>query len=431
MCGERNGLFTLDRMDSRLYIYNTLTKKKEPFSLPDEHRVRMFTCGPSVYHLPHIGNYATFLYEDVVQRYLEYLGYQVDRLINVTDLEDKTIAESQEQGVTLEKITKPIEEAFLHEAGRLSINLPRRIPSSTTSVDQAVELIKILFEKRYAYWHDGDVFYQPTRFPGFGKLYGLDMSRWPKKPVRFRRDTYPGQRWNLGDFILWHGYRKAYPVSFYWDTEIGKGRPSWNIQDPAIITKHFGYHVDIFCGGIDNLYRHHDYIIAVMEAVSGEEFCHYWLHGEHVLLNGSKMSKSKGNVIYPHHIYAQGYAPADLRFFLINRHYRAPIDIKRDLSNVAAAGERRRQFQTMLSELMHTDLTEASRPAVHRSPQSLYDDFEKYMNDDLNVEKAFDAVYKGTAALLEMKREHSLTPEALQSAKQALADIDSVLRIID
>ena len=183
--------------------------------------------------------------------------------------------------------------------------MPERIPRSSTSVEQAVYLIRKLLEKGCAYRHKGDIFFDPLKFEGFGKLFRLDMSKWPKTRKRFKQDTYPGRRWNLGDFILWHGCRKGDKVC--WDTEIGRGRPSWNIQDPAMISETMGYSLDIFCGGIDNLYRHHDYNIAVMESVSGKELSRYWLHGQHVLVGGKKMSKSLHNIVYPEDLLAQGF----------------------------------------------------------------------------------------------------------------------------
>jgi cysteinyl-tRNA synthetase len=226
--------------DNRLRLHNTLTDRKEIFRPRDRAGpVTLFTCGPSIYDQPHIGNYRTFLYEDILQRHLDYLGYDVNRLINFTDVEDKSIARAKELGMSVSQLTEPIAERFHRECETLRIQLPPGpVPRSSTSVDQAVVLIQRLLDKGYAYRHQKDIFYDPLKFKGFGKLYGLDMSRWPKKRVRFRQDTYPGQRWNLGDFILWRGRRNSSSDEPCWDTELGRGRPAWNIQDPAMITKH-------------------------------------------------------------------------------------------------------------------------------------------------------------------------------------------------
>lgn len=198
-----------------------------------------------------------------------------------TDFEDKGIKEARQSGVSIEELRHPVEEAFFSECDMLGIYLPDNIPRATTSVDSAVELIEHLIDRGHAYWHKDEVFYDPLTFDGFGRLFGLDMSRWPDKKIRFRRDTYPGNRWNRGDFILWHKHSKQ-DGDVFWDTRIGQGRPAWNIQDAAMISKHLGFEIDIHTGGIDNLYRHHDYTLAIMEGASGKRFCPWWLHGGHL-----------------------------------------------------------------------------------------------------------------------------------------------------
>jgi cysteinyl-tRNA synthetase len=225
----------------------------------------MYTCGPSIYLLPHIGNYRTFMFEDMLQRYLEYSGYEVTRLLTLTDIEDKAIDEAKKEN----------------------------------TVDQAVKLIKTLLEKGYAHWyeHDGrrNVYYDPLKFKEFGKLSNLDMSRWTKTKKRFHKDTYPGTPWNKGDFVLWHGYKEGDCV--YWNIEIGKGRPAWNVQDAAMVTQCIGFEIDIACGGIDNLVRHHDYTIAIIEAVSNKQFGHYWLHGEHLFVDGKNVQEQRQRLL--------------------------------------------------------------------------------------------------------------------------------------
>jgi cysteinyl-tRNA synthetase len=297
-------------------LYNTMSRRKEAFKPLNRNEVKMFSCGPSIYRRPHLGNYRSFLWEDVLQRYLEYLGYRVQRILNFTDVEDKAVAEAEKEETTLSELTNKVANQFFKDAGDLRLKLPPDIPRSSTSVDQAVELIQVLLKKGYAYWYGKDVFFDPLKCDNFGRLYRLDMSRWPKKKKRFRRDTYPGRRWNYGDFILWHGCNEGDRIC--WDTEIGRGRPSWNIQDPAMITKHLGFQVDLCCGGVDNLYRHHDYNIAIIEAVSGGIFADCWIHGEHLLVEGKKMSKSRGNIIYPEDLAGRGCCWSRARSWMIS-----------------------------------------------------------------------------------------------------------------
>lgn len=411
-----------------LSLNNTLSRKKEPFRSKDQGRVLMFTCGPSVYSRAHIGNYRTFLYEDVLERYLEHLGYGVDRMINFTDVEDKAIEEAQTNGVSLKELTAPIEEHFFRETRLLSIRLPGYIPRSSTSVEQAALLIKILLQKGYAYYHGNDIFYDPLKYEGFGRLYGVDMSRWPAQRRRFSRDTYPGHRWNLGDFILWHGGQGDH---IYWNTDIGIGRPSWNVQDAAMITKHFGYRIDIACGGLDNLYRHHDYTLALVESVSGEAFCPYWLHGGHVLANGTKMSKSRGNVIYLENLLQMGFKPNFIRFALIYNHYRKNLDLCPDyLENTSA---RLQTFIRMAEAL--TDPDEAARKersdATEPSMPDLCAIFRECMNNDLDVKGAFDRLFDILSQWMEIKAQRRFDPRASRRVREELEKIDSVLQIFD
>jgi len=231
---------------------------------------------------------------------------------------------------------------------------------SSTAVEEAAKLIKNLLEKDCAYYykHKGrrNAYYDPLKFEDFGKLSKLDMSKWPRKKRRFHKDTYPGNRWNRGDFILWHGYKEG--DADYWDTNIGKGRPAWNIQDAATITKYLGFTVDIACGGIDNLARHHDYTIAIVEGVSGEEFAHYWFHGQHLFVDGKKMSKSKGNVYYPSDLVRIGYAGEHIRFFLIYEHYRKRLNFT--LKKMKKASQKLDLFKNMVRSLEKAKSEESS-----------------------------------------------------------------------
>ena len=389
--------------------------------------VKIFTCGPSVYRRAHIGNYRTFLYEDVLHRYLEYLGYRVRRIMNFTDVEDKAIGEARKQDTLLHELTGPVEDRFLQEARLLRIKIPE-IARSSTSVETAVRLIRILMDKGYAYRHDSDIFYDPLKFEGFGKLFGLDMSRWPKKKIRFRKDTYPGRRWNLGDFILWHGARgdKDTPS---WDTELGKGRPAWNVQDAAMVAKHLGGRIDIACGGVDNLYRHHDYTIAVMEGVSGRRFSSYWLHGEHVIVDGAKMSKSKGNIIYPEALLERGHTAKDIRFSLIYTHYRQSLEVsvpylENMTGKLAAFREAAKRLTGLAAE------PESPGQAAEELVSAMENTFIERMNDDLDVKGAFDRVHDTLIRLLSLKPDGRLGFPASFSLREKLERINGVFQIL-
>jgi cysteinyl-tRNA synthetase len=409
-----------------------MTRQKEPFR-PENGRargvVRMFSCGPSIYSPPHIGNYRTFIWEDVLQRYLEYQGYEVKRVINLTDIEDKAIEEAQERGLSVGELTGAIAGRFIEEAVRLRIKLPERIPRASTSVEQAVYLIRKLVEKGYAYRHKSDIFFDPLKFKGFGKLFRLDMSKWPKTKKRFKRDTYPGLRWNLGDFILWHGCKGGDEVC--WDTEIGRGRPSWNVQDPAMISETLGYSLDIFCGGIDNLYRHHDYNIAVMESVSGEELARHWLHGRHVLAGGKKMSKSLHNIVYPGNLIEQGFSWEQIRFYLLSRQYRKKLNLSMD--GVRAEGSKLDTLRAMTRDLsipgQRTEQT-VEDEAVTSLTEDLTASFEAGMNNDLDTPSAVEGLFGAVQRLHFLHKIGRIGREQTRTIEEKLRKTDSVLQVL-
>jgi cysteinyl-tRNA synthetase len=415
----------------RLRLKNTLTGRKQIFKpLEQDGTVKLVTCGPSIYNRPHVGNYRTFLFEDVLQRYLEYSGYAVKRLINLTDVEDKAVNQARQESTSVAAITAPNAEQFRRDCELLRIKLPdEQMPRSSTSVEQAVHLIQRLLEKGYAYRHENNIYYDPLKFKGFGKLYGLDMTRWPKKKVRFSRDTYNGNRWNLGDFILWKGCEARSDHEPCWDTPLGRGRPSWNVQDPAMITQRLGYQVDISCGGVDNLYRHHDYNIAVIEGVSGKAFAGTWLHGGHVLVRGSKMSKSRGNVVYPQDLMARGYRAHHIRFFLTYGHYRENLNM--DEEKLQLARGKVDTFRDIADKLVSGSAGGASNREAQSLIQRLLPSFESRMNDDLDVKGAFDAVGALVTRLAELQADGKVGFEAARQAGEALRKMDAVWQLLE
>ena len=261
-------------------------KKWEPFQPVNPNVVTLFTCGPSVYQRSHIGNFRTFLFEDILVRYLEYSGYPVKRGMNFTDVEDKAIQEAEARNIDIKTLTDENIDNFVREMKLLRMKIPDYLVRASEAIDESVEIIEQLLNLKMAYWHRGNVYFDPLKFPRFGALFGLDMAKWPAQKRRFHKDTYPGMSWNLGDFILWHGCKKGDPVC--WDTRIGRGRPSWNIQDPSMVTKHFNETLSIYCGGFDNLFRHHDYSIAILESIRPYPMARFWLHCYHLVVNGTE-----------------------------------------------------------------------------------------------------------------------------------------------
>ena len=386
----------------------------------------MYTCGPSTYQQPHIGNYRTFLFEDILQRYLEYLGYKVKRLITLTDVEDKAIAQAKKENLGVEELTRKNEAVFFHDFTLLKIKTPDYPVRASSAVDQAASLVAQLTEKGCAYWYTykgaRNAYFDPLKFKDFGKLAHLDMSEWPEKKRRFHKDTYPGTPWNRGDFIIWDGC-KEYTVCY--DARIGSGRPAWNIQDAAIVTKYLGFSIDVACGGIDNLVRHHDYTLAIAEAVSGKPFSRYWLHGGHLLVNGKKMSKSVGNVIYTSDVLARGFTGEQLRFFLIYAHYRGKLNFT--FERLAETSQKLNSLKNMINELRATH-GDGSSLDVGALVNGVVLGFENSMNNDLDVKAAFDSLYETIGELYRTRE--SLSVEDSKNLLNVLSRIDSVLQCI-
>ena len=403
-----------------LKLFNSLGKKIEPFRPVDERGVSIFTCGPSIYQRAHIGNFRTFLFEDILVRYLEYSGYKVTRGMNVTDIEDKAIREAEKRRKTVKELTEDNIDEFLAEMDLLRIKVPDYLPRASEAVDDAVEIISRLLDLGIAYRHRGNIYFDPVKFPGFGSLYGLDMAQWPAKKRRFHKDTYPGMQWNLGDFVLWHECREGDPVC--WDTVIGRGRPSWNIQDPSMVSKHFRETLSIYAGGFDNLFRHHDYTRAILESIRPYPMATFWLHCHHLMVNGQKMSKSKGNILYTDTLLGQGYDASEIRFFLIYDHYREKLNYSD--GDMRSAVGKLREFKEMVYRIEQRGSQQKDHGVG--GDKRIKEAFREKMDDDLDVRGAFDGVH-GILSQLELQK---LGADEAEGISRSLREIDEVLRVI-
>jgi cysteinyl-tRNA synthetase len=402
-----------------LKIYNTYGKKREVFRPVKRDPVTIFTCGPSVYQRSHIGNFRTFLFEDILVRYLLYSGYEVRRGMNFTDIEDKAIEEASKRGMSVRSLTNRNIREFVGEMELLKMRRPDYLPRASESVNEAVEIIGQLLELGIAYRYKGNIYFDPLKVRGFGRLYGLDMKLWPKRKRRFHKDTYPGVRWNLGDFILWHGCREG--DRDCWDTALGRGRPSWNVQDPAMVSRYFHETLSLYCGGRDNLFRHHDYSLAILEAVRPFPMARFWLHCEHLHVNGQKMSKSKGNIHYTDTVMKKGYGRDELRFFLIYGHYR------KILSYSDAAMERAaktlREFRRRVGRIK---AKAGEKGTGGKEAERILSLFAREMDNDLNVGNAFDALQESLSEIAI----GDLTRSEASGIIRALGEIDEVLKVI-
>ncbi len=402
-----------------LRFFNSLGKRLEIFRPAHPKSVDVFTCGPSVYQRSHIGNFRTFLFEDILVRYLEYSGFPVRRGMNLTDIEDKAFEEARKRRTSVKVLTGRNIKGFLQEMKLLKMKIPDYLPRASEAVDEVVKIIKQLLTRKIAYWYRGNVYFDPLKYSRFGELYGLDMARWPRKKKRFHKDTYPGMRWNLGDFILWRGYKEG---ELDWDTPIGRGRPSWNIQDASLVLKHYPRTLSFYCGGIDNLFRHHDYTKAIVESLRPYPMAKFWLHCRHLVVEGQKMSKSKGNIYYVEDLLRDGYTADEIRFFLIYGYYRKKLNYTK--ANVESATEKLGHLKRKVKAIRRkaSPKSQADREMLKR----VKDAFKKEMDDDLNVKKAFDRVYD----LIDGVELEALKPEAASGLIEGLKQIDEVLKVL-
>lgn len=368
-------------------LYNTLTRQKEEFIPIEEGKVKMYVCGPTVYNYIHIGNARSTVAFDVVRRYLEYKGYEVDYVSNFTDVDDKLIRTANELGQTVPEIADRFIQAFYEDTGALNCKRGTSNPRVMDHMDDIIEFIKVLVDKGYAYESSGDVYYRTRRFEGYGKLSHQSID---DLKVGARIETGEQKEDEL-DFTLW---KKAKPGEIKWDSPWGPGRPGWHIECSVMAHVHLGDTIDIHAGGTDLQFPHHENEIAQSEAHSDTTFANYWMHNGFVNINNEKMSKSLGNFILVHDIIKE-IDPDVLRFFMVGAHYRSPVNYDLDLVQAAKKGlERiRNSYKSLVDREEHALLKKDETNQYIEGIDQALKDFEMYMDDDFNTANAMTAWY--------------------------------------
>lgn len=313
-----------------LKIYNTLSKKVEDFTPIREGEVRLYACGPTVYNYAHIGNFRAYLFSDLLRRFLKYLGLNVKHVMNITDIDDKTIRDSRKEGKPLREFTDFYLKEFLSDMDTLGIERPEVMPRATDEIPSMVEMICVLLEKGHAYKTDrGDVYFKIDTFPTYGELINLDTTKLKENADGRLASADEYDKDNANDFALWKAHHPD-DGDVYWETELGKGRPGWHIECSAMANTYLEAPFDIHIGGIDLMFPHHTNEIAQAECCLDKKFVHYWMHNEHLLVNGQKMSKSLGNFYTLRDLLDKGYHPLAIRLELLKTHYRARADFRED-----------------------------------------------------------------------------------------------------
>lgn len=372
-----------------LKFYDTLTKKKRIFKPIKDNKVSMYSCGPTVYNYVHIGNLRAYIFVDLLKRYLKYSGYKVKHVMNLTDVDDKTIRDSQKSGKTLKKFTDFYAAAFLEDLEALNIMKPDVMPRATEYINEMVDIVKKLEKQGYAYKADGSTYFKISEFKKYGELAGLEKQSLKENASGRLSVVDEYEKKDANDFVLWKEWQYS-DGDVFWDTKIGKGRPGWHIECSAMAMKNLGKTFDIHCGGEDLIFPHHTNEIAQSEGATGEKFVNYWLHNSHLLVDGQKMSKSLGNFHTLRDIADKGYDPLLLRIVLIKTHYRHVMDFSFDsFVEAKSIGDK---FINFLINLDFIKNKGKNNLKIDKMMEKCRKNFEKGMDDDLNVSLAFSAL---------------------------------------
>lgn len=410
-----------------LKIYNTESRKKEEVLPLDGKTVRMYTCGPTIYNYAHIGNFRAYVAEDLLRRSLKLLGYQVIQVMNITDIDDKTIKAALAQRVSLHEYTKPYEEAFFEDLQVLNIEPVEYYPRATEYIEEMILIIQKLLELKMAYQGtDKSIYFSIAKFPSYGRLSHLCLDQLEAGASnRMSEDEY--EKENIADFALWKAYDPEKEQGMYWDSPFGPGRPGWHIECSAMAMKLLGASIDIHAGGVDNMFPHHENEIAQSEAFSCSQFVKYWVHVEHLLVDHKKMSKSLGNFYTLRDLILKGHEGRYIRYLLLQTHYRTQLNFTfRALEAARASLERIDDFVARLKTLT-VDLEIESTTGILKQAQEL---FYMHLADDLNISAALAVVFEL------IRQVHTLCDQEQVSFREAkkiftfLQKIDAVLGCI-
>jgi cysteinyl-tRNA synthetase len=408
-----------------LTFYNTLTRRKEEFAPIEPGHVRMYTCGPTVHDFVHIGNFRTFLFEDLLRRYLKYKGLRVTQVMNLTDIDDKIIRKSTAERTPFREYTERYKTAFFEDLDTLGIERAEHFPAATEFIPDMVAMIQALVEKGHAYEINGDYYFRIKEFPDYGKLANIQLDQL-KMGARVATDEYEKEQ--VGDFALWKAWDDA-DGQVYWDTAIGKGRPGWSIECSAMSMKILGNHFDIHTGGVDNIFPHHVNEIAQSEGATGEKFVNFWLHSAHLIVEGQKMAKSLNNFYTLRDLVGKGYSPRAIRYLLLSTHYRQQLNFTFD-SLGAAAEALQRLYDFVDNVSTSTMKTATPNPRVTQAVERVQARFEEAMDDDLNISPALGAIFDFVRDVNREMAELKLTYEDGRNVLDTMDRFDTVLGVL-
>lgn len=411
-----------------LKFHNTLSGKLEEFTPIDPANVRLYFCGPTVYDFAHIGNFRSNVFADITVRYLRYKNYKVTHAMNITDVEDKIILRATAAGVTIDEYTATYINALWEDFDTLGCARPDIVPRATHHIGEMVELIQSLEARGHAYRSEDSIYYRIASFPAYGKLSKINFAG-NRDGASERLDADEYEKENARDFALWKGVAPDEPTA--WDTPIGRGRPGWHIECSAMAMKHLGETFDLHLGGVDLIFPHHENEIAQSEGATGREFARYWLHAEHLKVEGETMSKSKGNFYTLRDLIGQGYKPAAIRYMLLSVPYRKPLNFTFEtLRGAETTVEKLRDFRRRIKEAnIESDTAPRADNLFADMTARALAAFEQGLDDDLNTSVALAALHNLTHEANKLLDADCLREDNRRTLLDALARFDTVLNI--
>ena len=405
-------------------LYNTLTREKETLEPLEPGHVRIYACGPTVYHYVHIGNLRTFLWSDLLRRYLQWKGLRVTLVMNLTDVDDRIIKKAQEGNMTLRAYTDPYVEAFFEDIDTLRIRRADIYPRATDHVPEMIDLVQKLTAGGHTYVTEGSTYYRISTFPPYGKLAGIEVDR---SSAFSRVDSDTDDKQDARDFVLWKARKEG---EAFWPTPIGEGRPGWHLECSAMAMKYLGETFDIHTGAVDLIFPHHENEIAQSEAATGKPFVRTWVHGEHLIVEDRKMSKSAGNFFTLRDLFEEGFTPLQIRYALLAVPHRTKLNFTmKTLEDAKHALERLELFRLRLGELERGDSLPGS-PAAASLAGTFLASFESALDDDLNTAGALGALFTLVREANTAIDEGEIGSNEARAIREAIERADEVLDLL-
>lgn len=406
-----------------IQFYNSLTKKKEEFIPLYNNRVGIYSCGPTVYDVSHVGNLSSFIFADLLRRWLEYRGYKIIHVMNVTDVEDKIIQNCSKTFLGLQEYTGNFFNLLLNDLKRLHVKQAEFYPKATDHIQEMVDLIKKLIDNGSAYKKDGSVYFRINSFPSYGKFANLDLKN-IKVGARVDVDEYNKE--DVRDFVLWKAWKEKEDGQIYWDTEIGRGRPGWHIECSAMSMKYLGETIDIHTGGIDLVFPHHQNEIAQSEAATNKQFVHYWLHRSLLNIGDQKMSKSTGSGVSLSDLAPQQIDADAFRYLVLVSHYRSPLNLT--TKSLESARITLTNIRSLYSKLANINIPGENQ--VIDIVNSTRIQFENAMDDDLGSPQAMSVFFEFLNNVKKMVQKEILTKKSAEFIRLFISEIDSTFNVI-